>query len=54
MRDVERFDAEAIAGNYQTAGRFGPEGDGEHAAQAGEALRVPFEKRVEDRFGVGM
>ena len=54
MRDVERFDAEAIAGDYQAARGFGPEGDGEHAAQAGEALRIPFEKGMENGFGVGV
>ena len=54
MRDVERLDSEAIAGKYQAARRFSPERDGEHAAQAGEALRVPFEEGVEDGFGVAV
>ena len=54
MRDVERFDAEAIAGEDQAARRFGPESDGEHAAQPGEALRIPFKKGVEYGFGVGV
>src|SRR5579863_2425714 len=52
MRDVERFDAEAIARENQAARGFGPQSDREHAAQAGEALRIPFEKSMENGFGV--
>ena len=31
----------------------GPQRNGEHAAQAGEAGGVPFEKAAQDGFGVG-
>ena len=54
MCDIERFDAHAIAGEHQAARGFCPQSDREHAAQAGETLRVPFEKRVQHGFGVGM
>jgi len=54
MRDVERLDAKAIAGEDEAARGFSPERDGEHAAEAGEALGVPFKKSVENGFGVGV
>ncbi len=52
MRDVERLDAHAVADEHQAALRLGPEGGGEHAAQARERVGVPFEEGSQDGFGI--
>jgi len=52
MADVERLDAQAVAGEDEAFSRFAPERDGEHAAEAGETCGVPFKEGVENGFGV--
>ena len=52
-RDVERLDAHAVAGQNQALARFGPQRQSEHAAQPRKTIRVPFEKRGQNRLGIG-
>ncbi len=54
MRDVERLDAHAIARQHQPASGVCPERHRKHAAQSAETLRVPFEKRAQDRLGIAV
>ncbi len=51
--EVERLDAEPVAGEDEAAARLGPEGQSEHAAKLREAGDIPFEERGEDGLGVG-
>ena len=51
---VERLDAHAVAGQHQAALRLHPDGDGEHAAQAGERCISPVQKGLQDHFRIAM
>jgi hypothetical protein len=52
--NVERLNADPVACQNEPVLRFGPKGDGEHAAQPPEASRVPFEKSLENGFSITM
>ena len=52
--NVERLDADPVAGKNQALARLGPDGDGKHPAQFLEAAGVPLEKGVEHSFCIAM
>ena len=53
-RPVERLHAEPIAREEEPAFRRIPDREGEHAAEAGDAVVAPLLVRVHDRFGIGV
>jgi hypothetical protein len=53
-REVEGFDAHAIAAQHQAAGGDGPQGHGEHATQARKGAGIPFQECVQHGFGVAL
>jgi hypothetical protein len=50
---VQRLLAEPVAGDEEFAGLLVPDGEGEHPAQAGDALRTVLLIGVKDGFGIG-
>ncbi len=49
---VQRLDAELVAGEHQRAGALVEDGEGEHAAEAGEGVGAPVPPGLEDDLGV--
>ena len=54
LRQVEGLDAHAIASQNQPPGGLAPQRDGEHAAHAGKAGRIPRQEGMEHGLGVAM
>src|SRR5271168_1569256 len=52
--DIERLDADAVAGEHQPLPGIAPDGSREHAAQPLEASGVPLEKCLQDGFGIAV
>jgi hypothetical protein len=52
--DVQRLNAHAVACQNDPFVGFTPQSNREHATQAGKALFVPFEKGVQNGFGIGV
>ena len=50
--DVQRLDAEPIAGKKEPPARRVPDGEGEHAVEAIDYRRAPFLIAVHERLGV--
>ena len=51
--EVERLDAEPVAGQHQPPGRVLDDREGEHAEEVVDAVRAPLRVRLEDDLGVG-
>jgi hypothetical protein len=51
---VERFDADAVAGQPESAAVEVPDREGEHALESLDAVGAPFLVAVHDDFGVGV
>jgi hypothetical protein len=54
LRQVERFDAEPVAGQDQPPGVLLDDGEGEHAVEAVHTGRAPLLVSLEDDLGVGV
>src|SRR6267154_2458386 len=51
---IQWLDSEPVARQNQSPGILRPNRDGEHAAQAREAILIPSQKRAQDYFGVAV
>ncbi len=51
-RVIERLDAKPVADEHQAVFIFAPEGGGEHAAEACEAICIPLRKGAQRDFGI--
>ncbi len=54
LRQVERLDAHAVSSQNEAPGRLAPQGDREHAAQAGKTSGVPCQEGIEHCLGIAM
>jgi hypothetical protein len=54
MRDVQRLDADPIAGQHEASIALRPERHREHAAQSREARRIPLQEGLQDDFRIAM
>src|ERR1700737_2122005 len=54
VADVQRLNAHAVARQNDALLGFTPQSNGEHATQAGKAVFIPFEKCVQNGFGIGV
>ena len=52
--DIEGFDAHAVAAKNQAFFAIEPDGQGEHASEAGETRGVPLQEGFERDFSVGL
>ena len=52
LRNVQRFDAHAIASQHEAPVGLTPECDPEHPAQARETFRVPLNERIQDGLSI--
>ena len=53
-REIERLDAEPVAGEHQPAAARVPQGDGEHAVEVGQEIEPAVLVEMDDDLGVGM
>src|SRR5665213_907405 len=53
-RDVQRLDPHAIASQNQPVVALAPQRNRKHSPQPRETLRVPLQKRIQNRFGVAV
>ena len=51
---IQWLDSEPVARQNQSPGILRPNRDGEHAAQAREAILIPSQKSAQDYFGVAV
>ena len=51
---IERLDAEPVAGEHQPAAARVPQGDGEHAVEVGQEIEPAVLVEMDDDLGVGM
>src|SRR5208282_1316810 len=52
LGDVQRLDADAVAGEHQPLPGIAPDGSREHATQAFETSGVPLQKCLQDGFSI--